>query len=152
MLHNLRNLESSAWAYRHLCDCQALLCHWRDVECYCTWCTVRHARLHHYRSELTVMFIMEYRILMMVVGLQFQPSIKRYWRILSTRKKKVGDSFVEVSTSGIELQILCLMGLPMWWMGLKIVYNLQKDVWLEVSMRTHLWIDLLDSTNQEANN
>ena len=36
-----------------------------------------------------------------------------------SNKRKVEDSFVDCVNSGIELQLLHLMGLPMWWMGSK---------------------------------
>jgi hypothetical protein len=65
--------------------------------------------------ELPVMLIMEYRMPMMVVGLQCQPNIRIHWRIHPAIKRNVEDSFVDGVNSRIELLFLYLMGLPMWW-------------------------------------
>lgn len=48
----------------------------------------------------------------------------------STMKKKIKDSFVEVSISGIEWLFLEMVGLSMWWMGLNY-YQTHKDYMIE---------------------
>ena len=45
-------------------------------------------------------------------------------------KKKIKDSFVEVSTSGIELLFQEMVGLSMWWMGLNYCQT-HKDYMIE---------------------
>ena len=91
-------------------SCQAPLCYWRGVKYYCATVPT---------PELPAVLIMEYRMPIMVVGLQCQPNIRIHWRIHPAIKRKVEDSFVDGVNSGIELQFVYLMGLPMWWMGSK---------------------------------
>ena len=90
--------------------CQAPLCYWRGVKYYCATVPT---------PELPAVLIMEYRMPIMVVGLQCQPNIRIHWRIHPAIKRKVEDSFVDGVNSGIELQFVYVMVLPMWWMGSK---------------------------------
>ena len=65
-------------------------------------------------SELPAMLIMEYWMLFTVPAKH-----KNTLKNSPSNKRKVEDSFVDCVNSGIELQLLHLMGLPMWWMGSK---------------------------------
>ena len=70
----------------------------------------------------------------------------------STMKKKIKDSFVEVSTSGIELLFQEMVGLKYVVDGIELLPDSQGLHDWRLQMRTYLWIDVYGATNQSAHN